>query len=320
MKRTSWISSLAALLVVSAGSYALYLASAGRELPAGIVYGNGHIEAREIRVASEVAGRISELLLEEGDRIEAGSVVARIDPEAGLDRLRAARAEARAYRELAASLSGQIDTWEHHLEVANRQLERVRELATSNAASRRDIEVAENGVAEARAQLTTLQQQYAAVEAQAAAAEAKVSLAESQLGKTTVTTPIAGTVLIRAAEEGEILAAGQPIGIVADLDQLELKVYVSGAVLSRIQLGDPAKIRVDGIAATFEARVSRVDDYAQFTPRDVHLPEERIRMVYGVTLSLENPDGRLKPGMPADAWIRWDEQVVWPEPLFVPGT
>ena len=64
--------------------------------------------------------------------------------------------------------------------------------------------------------------------------------------------------------------------------------------------------------------MARVDSQAQFTPRDIHMPDERVRLVFGVTLALENEDGRLKPGMPADAWIRIDD-VAWPERLPIPG-
>ncbi len=81
-----------------------------------------------------------------------------------------------------------------------------------------------------------------------------------------------------------------------------------------------ARVKVDAFADRFfEARVARVDQRAQFTPRDIHMPEERVRMVFGVTLALENPQGVLKPGMPADAWILWKSGAAWPDRLFVPG-
>ena len=70
--------------------------------------------------------------------------------------------------------------------------------------------------------------------------------------------------------------------------------------------------------ATSTARVSRVDAQAQFTPRDIHVPEERTRLVFGVTLALDNREGQLKPGMPADAWVRWDPATAWPAQLVVP--
>ena len=151
-----------------------------------------------------------------------------------------------------------------------------------------------------------------------AARAAQVALAESKLEKAEVTAPISGTILIRAVETGEVVDAGQPLATMVNLGQLELKVYVPGDIVTRISLGDPARIRVDGLSRDLSAKVGRIDDFAQFTPRDVHMPEERVRMVYGVTLVPDNPAGSLKPGMPADAWIRWDPETGWPPTLPVP--
>ena len=135
-----------------------------------------------------------------------------------------------------------------------------------------------------------------------------------------VAAPCVCAVLLRAVETGEVVAAGQPLALIVDLNRLELKVYVSANHLNRLHLGDEARIRVDGVDREFVANVSRIDDFAQFTPRDVHMPDERQRMVYGVTLALDNPDGLLKPGMPADAWIRWDATQQWPASLPVPAS
>jgi len=123
-----------------------------------------------------------------------------------------------------------------------------------------------------------------------------------------------------AAKEAQDAAdAGQPLAMMVNLQQLELKLYVPGDIVTRISLGYPARIRVDGLSGDFSAKVARIDDFAQFTPRDVHMPDERVRMVYGVTLALDNTAEALKPGMPADAWIRWDPDTEWPDPLSVPA-
>ncbi len=96
-------------------------------------------------------------------------------------------------------------------------------------------------------------------------------------------------------------------------------MYVPGRDLGLIRLGNAARVRVDAFPERhFESRVIRIDDYAQFTPRDIHVPEERTRMVYGITLGLDNAGRQLKPGMPADAWIRWDATKDWPISLPVP--
>lgn len=308
-----------AVLLLAGGSYGLYLLYRESPVPAGLTYGNGYIEATEIRLASEVGGRLLSHALQTGDMVREGDVVAVLDAADARDRLRAARAEETIYGELHEALGAQIDTWGHHLMTAERQLERARDLQAANAASARDVEQAEDAVREARGQLEALRSQRQSMAANLEAARAKAALIETQLARTEVRAPANGTVLQRVVEAGEVVAPGQVMAVVADLSRLKLKVFVPGAMLSRIRLGNPARLQVDGFAAYHSAEVTRIDDFAQFTPRDIHMPDERLRTVYGVTLSLANADGTLKPGMPADAWIRWDETSPWPERLLVPG-
>ncbi len=318
MKPQSWLWSLIAVIVLAGASYGIFVLLGEDALPEGIIYGNGHIEGREVRIAAEVAGRVVEHKLVEGSKVAAGDTVAVIDPTDATNRLRLARAQLAAAREKRDAHDSQIATWRHHLTTAEKQLQRVRDLRARNLASSSDLDQAENAVREAQGQLQSLDRQRQAAEEQVNAMAAQVTLAESQLAKAEITAPISGTILVRAVEAGEVVQAGQPLATAVDLRQLELKVYVPGDVISRLRLGNPAKIRVDGLSRDFVARVERIDDFAQFTPRDVHMPDERVRMVYGVTLVPDNPTEALKPGMPADAWIRWDSNIAWPAPLAVP--
>lgn len=317
MKPQSWLWSLIAVLVLAGGSYGVFVLLEQKPLPQGIVYGNGYIEGREVRIAAEVAGRVVEHSLAEGSKVSAGDIVAVIDPADARDRLRSAQAELAAARETRDAFDSQIATWRHHLMTAEKQLQRVRDLRSRNLASASDLDQAENAVREAQGQLQSLQRQRDAAEEQATARTAQVALAESQLEKAEVAAPMSGTILIRAVETGEVVNAGQPLATMINLGQLELKVYIPGDIVTRISLGDPARIRVDGVSRDFSAKVGRIDDFAQFTPRDVHMPEERVRMVYGVTLVPDNPTAELKPGMPADAWIRWNPDTEWPATLSV---
>lgn len=123
----------------------------------------------------------------------------------------------------------------------------------------------------------------------------------------------------KGIEVGELAAPGRNIAVLVDMNDLELKVYLPEAVIGNIKLNDPARVRVSAFPDRyFEACVKRVEQRAQFTPRDINMPEERVRMVFGVVLALANPDGHLKPGMPVDTWIRWDADREWPEHLVVP--
>lgn len=320
VKKKSWIWSLMVIVLIAVTSYAFFLLTDRTPLPEGFVYGNGHIEGRDVKVAAEREGRVLQHSLVEGESVTAGDVLVEIDPSDAEDLIRATEAELTSLKENIAAIDNQLSTWRHHVETAERQLQRVRSLQAKKLASQHDIDTAENAVKEAQGQLQVLRNQRKSLNAQVEAANARVSLAESQRDKLEVTAPLSGTVLIRAVETGEIVSAGQPLAVIVDLGRLELKVYVSTHNLNRINLGDDARIRVDGLERYFTAKVSRIDDFAQFTPRDIHMPDERQRMVYGVTLILDNTDNELKPSMPADAWIRWDTTAEWPELLMVPGS
>lgn len=103
------------------------------------------------------------------------------------------------------------------------------------------------------------------------------------------------------------------------LSQIELKIYLPESLIGKVKLDAPARVRVDAFPKRlFDARIERVDQEAQFTPRDIHMPQERTRMVFGVTLAVDNRERLLKPGMPADAWILWQPRAGWPAHLFVP--
>lgn len=316
----SWLWTLGTVLALAAGSYAAFVATRPAPLPPGFLYGSGHVEGTEIRVAAEVGGRVVAEHMIEGSRVAAGDTLVVIEPDTARDRLQLAQSALAAREETRAVLQAQLATWLHHAETAARQVERLKTLAGSSLVAEQALDEAENTMRNARGEVAALRRRLAALAAELDGLRAEVRLAETALAKTRVVAPAGGTVLIRAVEAGEFVQAGQPVAVLVDLRRLELRIYVPERELAKIALGAGARVRVDGYPDEyFAASVARVDQFAQFTPRDIHLPEERTRMVYGVTLALENPQERLKPGMPADAWIRWDPAVPWPDRLPVPA-
>jgi HlyD family secretion protein len=315
----SWQWALAGVVVAVVASYGFYALTRPERLPEGFLYGSGHVEGTEVRIASEVGGRVVEQRMPEGEVVSAGAVLAMIDPTVSSDRLSASEGEFNAMRESRGVLGAQITTWTHHVETARAQVARIERLAQSELASEESRDTAHDALRQAEGELRRLEAQAKSLDEQIASAEARVSLARTELERTTVYAPADGTVLVRAVEAGEIVQVGQPLALLVDLSRLELKVYLAVDELGKMRLGDEARVRVDAYPdELFDAKVARVDDYAQFTPRDIHVPDERTQMVYGVTLALDNAERRLKPGMPADAWIRFDD-VLWPERLPVPG-
>jgi len=132
-------------------------------------------------------------------------------------------------------------------------------------------------------------------------AEAQLALLDLQMDKLTLTAPVDGVVLTRSVQPGEVIQAGMTAMTIAKLDTLKVTVYISEDRYGEVRLGDTATLNVDSFPdETFSATVTRIADQAEYTPRNVQTKEERQTTVYAVELSVENPDGKLKPGMPVD--------------------
>jgi len=153
-------------------------------------------------------------------------------------------------------------------------------------------------LAQRQAALAQAQAQFELAQAQA---ESELASIDLQLSKLEVRSSVDGQVIVRSIEPGEVLAAGAAAIAVRRPDVLTLTVYIPEERFGQIAVGDPAQVEVDAFPGeTFEAQVSRIADQAEFTPRNVQTEEGRRLMVFAVELRLIDPDGRLKPGMPAD--------------------
>ncbi|WP_159550759.1 HlyD family secretion protein [Billgrantia tianxiuensis] len=280
MRHSLW--TIVAVMLLAVGGYLGFLALRPAELPPGLLYGSGRIEATEIRLAAEIPGRVVANHLTEGRPVGEGAELLRLDDR--LLRLQQAELEARrvAGEQAVVRFERLLDTARHHLGNAETELERARTLRRTGAIPAQQLERSEDRRREAAGEVEVLAAQLAEAAANLQALEQQQAQLAFQLDKTVLTSPIDATVLVKAVEVGEVVAPGQPLGILVDLDRPRLKLYVAEQALGQIRLGAPARVRVNAFPDRyFEAEVSAVDDRAQFTPRDVHLPDERARTVFG---------------------------------------
>ena len=195
------------------------------------------------------------------------------------------------------------------VEAAGKQVAQAEETADLARASRVAVEVRRQEAQTAAAQVDEARAAVAAARAEVLAAEAARALARANVADTTVAAPFTGTVLRKLVEPGEVVASGTPLVTLVDLQRLYAKVYVAEAELGRVKVGDPGRVYTDAFPGrAFDAVVSEVAEQAEFTPRDVHMKDERMKLVFAVKLALENPGGVLKPGMPVDARIGEDRE------------
>jgi HlyD family secretion protein len=182
------------------------------------------------------------------------------------------------------------------------------------AIKQQDVQAAQQAVAEARAALKNAQSGYtliaqrqqdlSAAQAALAQAQATLRLAVVVAAHNTVVAPVDGVVLTKNIEKGEVVAAGTAIYTLVTPDDIWLRVFIPEDQIGRVRLGQSARITVDTFPGRgFEGRVSEISPQAEFTPGNVQTKEDRVKLVFGVKIRLDNRDGSLKPGMPADAEI-----------------
>lgn len=223
-----------------------------------------------------------------------------------------ARTDAERFRELAAKDQASLQQRDQAVmrwEVAKKEVSSTRSAlvqATKQAAQ------AELGWKKIRAK----ESEVTALEHKRDQADAVLAEAESILKDLTITAPTAGTVTTRMIDVGEVISAGTPLLELVDLDRLYLKVYVPEVQIGKLRLNLPARIFTDAFPdQPFEATVRYIASKAEFTPKEVQTPDERVKLIYAVKLYLTtNPDHRLTPGLPADAVIRWKDDVAWVKP------
>ncbi len=150
-------------------------------------------------------------------------------------------------------------------------------------------------------QLAASQAQIDATQAQIDVTQAQIDALQAQIAKLTLKSPIAGTVLKRAIEPGEVVMPGAALLVIGDTVNLYMTVYIPENRYGEVKLGQTVQVSVDSFPGqTFAATVKRIADQAEFTPRNVQTAEGRATTVFAVRLDVTNPDGKLKPGMPAD--------------------
>lgn len=192
--------------------------------------------------------------------------------------------------------------------------------------ARNEVAAALSGLTQAKKQLAQAElgwnrirakeEEVVSLERQRDQAYAVLDEAESVLKDFTITAPTSGTVTTRMVDTGEMVAAGAPLLELVDLDRLYLKVYVPEVQIGKVRLDLPARVYTDAFPdRPFDATVRYIASKAEFTPKEVQTPDERVKLIYPVKLYLnENPDHRLTPGLPADAIIRWKDDVAWAKP------
>jgi len=263
---------IVAAVLITAGTYIR-----GKSGGSGrTIFVSGNIEVTEVRVAFQAAGRIKELLTDEGMAVKEGDILARLDK----DELTRAKAQAEAALEESRFSYERLK--EDHIRAEN--------LFSSGAISTQKRDAARTSADMAGAKVDTL--------------TAARDLAAIRLGYADLISPINGYVLVKSYEAGEVVQVGAPVFTLADLKDSWLTAYINETDLGRVKLNQDVRVKTDTYPKkTYKGRVSFISGEAEFTPKQIQTKEERAKLVYRIKITIDNPEMELKPGMPADAYI-----------------
>jgi HlyD family secretion protein len=269
--------------------------------------GYGNFEATEVVVSSETPGRLLELRLEEGDLLRAGAVSALIDTTQLHFSLKQLEAERTGLEARLPSIGAESAVYRQKLRNLQHDVHRYRRLVADGAAPARQLEEIENEVKVVRRQIGSVTSRTPEITGQIHAMDARIAQIRDQIARSTVLSPISGTVLSKYAEPGELGPYGKPLYRIADLGTMYLRAYVGAAQLSSVRVGQAVKVLYDGRNPAehgIEGVVTWISPKAEFTPKVIQTREDRINMVYAVKIQVKNPDGRLKIGMPGEMRLK----------------
>ncbi len=325
--RARWVKGAAVLVLLIAVSVAVTWGGLHRGgVTSKPVSVTGTIEATQVDVSVKITGRIVERLVKEGDRVTRGQVLVRLDDSelaADVKRQEAAlRAAQATLRDLEKGARPQeiedaraaVSSVEATRTMTEREYQRTEQLFKQNLIAAQDVDRARQAYEVAKAQERSARERLAlvlegprpdqidAARWQVTQAEAALAQARSRLREAIVVSPIDGVVLRKNLEVGETANPGVPILTLVDPKDVWLRAYVPETEVGRLKVGDPGRVRVDAFPdRVFTGRLIEIGSEAEFTPRNVQTKKERVNLVFRIKIQIDNPDGLLKPGLPADA-------------------
>lgn len=322
------------------------------DLDGAFVSGNGRIEATEVDIATKFAGRVTDILVREGDFVQAGQVLANMQVDTlqaqrnealamhqeTLQAIAAAQAQVALRQSDAAATRAVVTQREAELDAAKRRLARSEKLAREGAASQQErdddrartrsaeaaLAAAQAQVIAAEAAIEAARAQHTGAVARANAAQATVQRIEADIVDSELKAPRDGRIQFRITQPGEVLGAGGRILNLVDLSDVYMTFFLPETVAGRVALGAEVRIVLDAAPQyPIPATISFVSSTAQFTPKTVETASERQKLMFRVRAHiapelLRKYQTQVKTGLPGVAWVRLDPDATWPANLALP--
>ena len=262
----------------------------------------GNFEAVETIVSSEMPGKLLLMEAKQGDQIDAGKLIALIDTtELYLKKLQT-QAQLEASETKKQNVTAQINVLKEQKKNVQTTQQRIIKMFADKAATQQQMDDINGQLNVLDKQISATNTQFQLIASEMEVVKRQLDLFNEQLSKCQVKSPAKGTVLETYLETGELATPGKPILKMADLSNLELKVYVSGAQLSSVKLGSEVKVLIDSGAKemqTMSGKIIWISSESEFTPKIIQTKEERVKLMYAIKIVVPN-DGSLKIGMPGE--------------------
>lgn len=262
----------------------------------------GTFEATEILVSSEANGKIMELNIEEGDRLDAGALIGYVDSTQLYLKKMQLSAGLRSVDIRKPDIRKQIAALKQQIATARTEQQRMENLVKAKAGNQKQVDDIVNNIKylqkQLDAQYSTLNKTTGGADAEAEGILYQIMQLDDQLQKSRIVNPQAGTVLVKYAEPGEVTAAGKPLYKIADTDLLYLRVYITSDQLSTLKQGQTVRVFADygeNDRREYPGTITWISDKSEFTPKGIQTKDERANLVYAIKIAVKN-DGYLKIG------------------------
>ena len=262
----------------------------------------GNFEAVETIVSSETAGKLLSMEVKQGDQLEPGKLIAQIDTTEIILKKLQTEAQLVASETKKQNVTAQINVLKEQKKNVQTTQQRIAKMFADQAATQQQMDDINGQLNVLDKQVSVTNTQFQLIASEMEVVKRQLDLLNEQLTKCQIKSPNKGTVLETYLETGELATPGKPVLKMADLSNLELKVYVSGAQLSHVKLGNEVKILIDSGAKemqSFSGKISWISSESEFTPKIIQTKEERVKLMYAVKIVVPN-DGSLKIGMPGE--------------------
>lgn len=313
----------AIVIAVAAGGGWYWWQEQLNALPPGIAKANGRLEAEQVEIATKYPGRIATVLAKEGQMVDAGEIVARMDTAELEAQLHAAEAQVRRAEQEENQAKALIVQRDSERTFAKQQLDRATALVDKGWSTKEKLDQRVNEIKTAQAAYDTAIATRDAATAAIAAGQSEVARLKAQLDDSVLVAPKRGRIQYKLAQPGEVLSAGGRVLTLLDLSEVYLTVFVPARVAGPLTIGDEARVILDPLPGyVFPAQVTFVATEAQFTPKMVETEEEREKLMFRVKLTIDPElrtryENQVKTGIRGIGFVRSGPNVAWPDKLAV---